>query len=43
MPGEMGQMFDTPLATIWEDTEGYQVEMDLPGVNTEDLEVTMET
>lgn len=32
----------TPLATIWEDTEGYHVEMDLPGVNTEDLEVTME-
>lgn len=32
----------TPAATIWEDPEGYHVEMDLPGVKTEDLEVTME-
>ncbi|TWT93618.1 Hsp20/alpha crystallin family protein [Neorhodopirellula pilleata] len=32
----------TPAATIWEDTEGYHVEMDLPGIKTEDLEVTME-
>lgn len=32
----------TPPATIWEDTEGYHVEMDLPGVKTEDLDVTME-
>lgn len=32
----------TPPATIWEDAEGYHVEMDLPGVKTEDLDVTME-
>lgn len=32
----------SPDATIWEDAEGYHVEMDLPGVTHESLEVTME-
>lgn len=32
----------TPGATIWEDEGGYHVELDLPGVSRDDLDVTME-
>lgn len=31
-----------PATSLWEDEDGYHVEMDMPGVNRENLELTLE-